>query len=130
MSYFLDAQCWKIDSTTMQLTNKLGFGIKSAGTTVRSFSIPDASGEGSIERTDNFLTVANFDANGDIITNAADPDWQDRIRQVVFLAENIPDSDSQMWTRGIADVDGCFTIENQGELLTASSSSFNVQGMY
>ena len=130
MSSFLDAQCWEIDSTTMQLTNKLGFGIKSAGTTVRSFSIPDASGEGSIERTDNFLTVANFDANGDIITNAADPDWQDRIRQVVFLAENIPDSDSQMWTRGIADVDGCFTIENQGELLTASSSSFNVQGMY
>ena len=130
MSSFLDAQCWEIDSTTMQLTNKLGFGIKSAGTTVRSFSIPDANGEGSIERTDNFLTVANFDANGDIITNAADPDWQDRIRQVVFLAENIPDSDSQMWTRGIADVDGCFTIENQGELLTASSSSFNVQGMY
>ena len=130
MSSFLDAQCWEIDSTTMQLTNKLGFSIESAGSTVRSFSIPDASGEGSIERTDNFLTVANFDANGDIITNAADPDWQDRIRQVVFLAENIPDSDSQMWTRGIADVDGCFTIENQGELLTASSSSFNVQGMY
>ena len=134
MSYFLDAQCWKIDSTTMQLTNKLGFSIKSAGTTVRSFSIPDASGEGSIERTDNFLTVANFDANGDIITNAADPDWQDRIRQVVFLAENIPDSDSQMWTRGTADADGCFTMKNQEEFLTAvataSGSSFRVQGMY
>ena len=134
MSSFLDAQCWKIDSTTMQLTNKLGFSIKSAGTTVRSFSIPDASGEGSIERTDNFLTVANFDANGDIITNAADPDWQDRIRQVVFLAENIPDSDSQMWTRGTADADGCFTMKNQGEFLTAvataSGSSFRVQGMY
>ena len=131
MSSFLDAQCWKIDSTTMQLTNKLGFSIKSAGTTVRSFSIPDASGEGSIERTDNFLTVANFDPiTGDVITDATAENWQDRIRQVVFLAENIPNSDSQMWTRGTADVDGCFTIENQGERLTASGSSFNVQGMY
>ena len=110
------------------------FKIEKARSTVRSFSIPDASGEGSIERTDNFLTVANFDANGDIITNAADPDWQDRIRQVVFLAENIPDSDSQMWTRGTADADGCFTMKNQGEFLTAvataSGSSFRVQGMY
>ena len=131
MSSFLDAQCWEIDSTTMQLTNKLGFSIESAGSTVRSFSIPDASGEGSIERTDNFLTVANFNANGDVITGPPYPDdWQNRIRGVVFLAENVPNSDSQMWTRGTADVDGCFTIENQGELLTASGSSFNVQGMY
>ena len=135
MSSFLDAQCWKIDSTTMQLTNKLGFSIKSAGTTVRSFSIPDASGEGSIERTDNFLTVANFNANGDVITGPPYPDdWQSRIRQVVFLAENIPNSDSQMWTRGTADADGCFTVKNQGEFLTAvataSGSSFRVQGMY
>ena len=134
MSSFLDAQCWEIDSTTMQLTNKLGFSIESAGATVRSFSIPDASGEGSIERTDNFLAVANFNANGEVITNAADGDWQDRIRQVVFLAEDIPNSDSQMWTRGTADADGCFTMKNQEEFLTAvataSGSSFRVQGMY
>ena len=135
MSSFLDAQCWEIDSTTMQLTNKLGFSIKSAGTTVRSFSIPDASGEGSIERTDNFLTVANFDPiTGDVITDATAENWQDRIRQVVFLAEDIPNSDSQMWTRGTADADGCFTMKNQGEFLTAvataSGSSFRVQGMY
>ena len=135
MSSFLDAQCWKIDSTTMQLTNKLGFSIKSAGTTVRSFSIPDASGEGSIERTDNFLTVANFDPiTGDVITDATAENWQDRIRQVVFLAEDIPNSDSQMWTRGTADADGCFTMKNQEEFLTAvstaSGSSFRVQGMY
>ena len=135
MSSFLDAQCWEIDSTTMQLTNKLGFSIKSAGTTVRSFSIPDASGEGSIERTDNFLTVANFDPiTGDVITDATAENWQDRIRQVVFLAEDIPNSDSQMWTRGTADADGCFTMKNQEEFLTAvataSGSSFRVQGMY
>ena len=135
MSSFLDAQCWKIDSTTMQLTNKLGFSIKSSGTTVRSFSIPDASGEGSIERTDNFLTVANFDPiTGDVITDATAENWQDRIRQVVFLAEDIPNSDSQMWTRGTADADGCFTMKNQEEFLTAvataSGSSFRVQGMY
>ena len=135
MSSFLDAQCWQIDSTTMQLTNKLGFSIKSAGTTVRSFSIPDASGEGSIERTDNFLTVANFDPiTGDVITDATAENWQDRIRQVVFLAEDIPNSDSQMWTRGTADADGCFTMKNQEEFLTAvataSGSSFRVQGIY
>ena len=130
MSSFLDAQCWMIDSTTMQLKNKLGFSIKNGGVTVHSFTIPAAGGEGSIERTDNFLTVANFNANGDVITDATHADWQNRIRQVVFLAENIPDSDSQMWTRGTADAEGCFTMENQGELLTASGSSLKVQGMY
>ena len=130
MSSFLDAQCWKIDSTTTQLTNKLGFSIKNDGATVRSLSIPDAEGEGSIERTDNFLTVANFNAKGNVITDATDSDWQNRIRQVVFLAEDIPDSESQMWTRGTADADGCFKMENQGELLTTSGSSFKVQGMY
>ena len=119
-----------IDSTTMQLKNKLGFSIETGGVEVRSFTIPAAEDEGSIQRTDNFLTVANFNAKGNVITDATDSDWQNRIRQVVFLAENIPDSDSQMWTRGTADVDGCFTIENQGELLTASDSSFRVQGMY
>ena len=120
-----------IDDTTMQLKNKLGFSIKNEGVEVRSFTIPAAEMEGPIERTDNFLTVANFNANGDLITGPPYPDdWQYRIRRVVFLAENIPDSDSQMWTRGTADVDGCFTIENQGELLTASGSSFNVQGKY
>ena len=120
-----------IDDTAMQLKNKLGFSIKNEGAEVRSFTIPAAEMEGFIERTDNFLTVANFNANGDVITGPPYPDdWQNRIRGVVFLAENIPNSDSQMWTRGIADVDGCFTIENQGERLTASGSSFNVQGMY
>ena len=121
-----------IDSTTMQLKNKLGFSIKTGGVEVRSFTIPAAEGEGSIERTDNFLSVANFNANGDVITDATDPDvdWQSRIRQLVFFAENIPDSDSQMWTRGTADADGCFNMKNQGEFLTASGSSFKVQGMY
>ena len=120
-----------IDDTAMQLKNKLGFSIKNEGAEVRSFNIPAAEMEGFIERTDNFLTVANFNANGDVITGPPYPDdWQNRIRGVVFLAENVPNSDSQMWTRGTADVDGCFTIENQGELLTASGSSFNVQGMY
>jgi len=123
-----DAQCWMIDSTTMQLKNKLGFSIETGGVEVRSFTIPAAEDEGSIQRTDNFLTVANFNAKGNVITDATDSDWQNRIRQVVFLAENIPDSDSQMWTRGTADADGCFRMENQGELLTTSGSSFKVQG--
>ena len=122
----------------MQLKNKLGFSIKSGDVEVRSFTIPTAGGDaGTITRTDNFLTVANFDATGDVITSATDEDWQTRIRQVVFLAENIPDSDSQMWTRGTADADGCFTMKNQGEYLTSvvtasgtsTSTSFKVQGM-
>ena len=78
--------------------------IQNSGTEVGSFSVPADGQEGTIERTDNFLTVLDGTSN----------------YEVIFTSEDIS-SDLQLWTRGTADSDGFFTLENlsTGEQLTA-----------
>ena len=87
----------------------LDFSIQNSGTEVGSFSVPADGQEGTIERTDNFLT-ANSVKNSDGTTNY----------EVIFTSEDTF-SDLQLWTRGTADSDGFFTLENlsTGEQLTA-----------
>ena len=116
---FLDAQCWVINSLP-KLTNKLGYSIQNSGTEVGSFSVPADGQEGTIERTDIFLTAK-------LIDNSDDPPT----RYEVFFTSEDTFSDLQLWTRGTADDDGFFTLTNlsTGEQLTASGvSTFRVQG--
>ena len=82
----------------------LGFSIQNSGTEVGSFSVPADGAEGTIQQTDNFLTVLDGTSN----------------YEVIFTSEDTF-SDLQLWTRGIADGDGFFTLENlaTGEQLTA-----------
>jgi len=116
-----NAQCWEIASLP-KLTNKLGFSIRNSGAEVGSFSIPASGQDGTIEQTDNFLTV-KLVVNSDGTTHY----------EVIFTSEDTL-SDLQLWTRGTADSNGFFTLENQstGEQLTASTtdgvSTFKVQG--
>ena len=118
-----------IEDPTGKLKNKLGFSIRNSGSIVQSFDIPNEGGlSGPITRTDNFLTVLDVDADGNVVTDNS----QDRMRQVSFLAQDIPSPESQMWTRGTSDVNGCFRLEHQGEFLTATTTTdgatFHVQG--
>ena len=100
-----------------KLTNNKGFSIRNSGTEVGSFSIPASGQDGTIEQTDNFLTVHNGTTH----------------YEVIFTSEDTF-SDLQLWTRGTADSDGFFTLENQstGEQLTATTidgvTTFKVQG--
>ena len=95
-----------------KLTNKLGFSIQNSGTEVGSFSIPADGLEGTIQQTDNFLTAK-------LVFNSDNPP-QPTNYKVIFTSEDIF-SDLQLWTRGTADSDGFFTLENlsTGEQLTA-----------
>ena len=90
-----------------KLTNNLDYSIQNSGAEVGSFSIPASGQDGTIEQTDNFLTVKNSDGEP---TNY----------EVIFTSEDTF-SDLQLWTRGTADSDGFFTLENlsTGEQLTA-----------
>ena len=106
-----------------KLTNKLGYSIQNSGTEVGSFSVPADGQEGTIERTDIFLTAKLIDSSDDPPT-----------RYEVFFTSEDTFSDLQLWTRGTADSDGFFTLENlsTGEQLTATTingvSTFIVQG--
>ena len=101
----------------------LGFSIQNSGTEVGSFSIPADGQEGSIERTDNYLAVKLVENSNGEPTNY----------EVIFTSEDIS-SDLQLWTRGTADSDGFFTLENKptGEQLTGITingvSTFRIQG--
>ena len=93
-----------------KLTNNLDYSIQNSGTEVGSFSIPASGQDGTIEQTDNFLTVK-------LVKNS---DGETTNYEVIFTSEDIS-SDLQLWTRGTADSDGFFTLENlsTGEQLTA-----------
>ena len=106
-----------------KLTNNLEQTIRNSGTEVGSFSIPASGQDGTIEQTDNFLTVK-------LVKNS---DGEPTNYEVIFTSEDTF-SDLQLWTRGTADSDGFFTLENlsTGEQLTATTingvSTFIVQG--
>jgi hypothetical protein len=112
-----------------KLTNMLDFSIQNSGTEVGSFSIPASGQDGTIEQTDNFLTVKSVVPD----PTPTQPNPNPTKYEVIFTSEDTL-SDLQLWTRGTADSDGFFTLENQstGEKLTATTidgvSTFIVQG--